>query len=461
MNILIKNNIITFFDNLYKSYIINFLVTQYINLKTYIWFIFDSLIVFILIDILKKEIEKKIGKKVTNRGDCELVSNVILETLEVEISYSTIRRLYGLINETKPNKKTLNTLAKFVGYKNYIHFSQNYSYKQKIDLTDIIYKTVSENDSEDIINLVNKTKKSSEDFVSMIIILIRELWHNENYDLINRIFRLKALNFNSFSYYEVLKIGNSIGLLIRKKSKIDPIFLNNINFLECVLLIFVDYSSLNKYYGDSLKIIKKNNFKYDITLFSLALLEFRNFLNNKNVNKITFKVSKTKRLHPILSGRLLSLKLLSADPNKRLKILHTQHKSLLTKGNIIDYYYELFTTSILLKNIEIMSFLISLITLKVEFYYQKAHLNSFYLMSLFYYKLTGDIKNETKFLKSFKLSDCRDSYKEFISLIHLIYLYNSTATSANKKKIKIKYLSLSEKLNYSYFSEDLLLNYFD
>ena len=414
-----------------------------------------------MIDILKKEIEKKIGKKITNRGDCELVSNVILETLGLEISYSTIRRFYGLVNETKPNIKTLNTLAKFVGYKNYIHFSQNYSYKQKIDLTDIIYKTVSENDSDEIINLVIKTKSSSEDFVSLIIILIRELWHNGNYDLINRIFRLKALNFNSFSYYEALKIGNSIGLLIRKKSKIEPIFLNNINFLECVFLIFVDYSSLNKYYGDSLKIIKKNNFKYDITLFSLALLEFRNFLNNKKVNKITFKASKTKRLHPILSGRLLSLKLLSTDPNKRLRILNTYHKSLLTKGNIISHYYELFTTSILLKNIEIMFFLINRITLKVEFYYQKTHLNSFYLMCLFYYKLTGDIENETKFLKSFNLSDCRDSYKEFIRLIHLIYLYNITTTSVNKIKIKTKYLSLSEKLNYSYFSEDFLLKYFD
>ena len=414
-----------------------------------------------MVDILKREIERKIGGKVTNRGDCELVSNVILETLGLEISYSTIRRFYGLVNETKPNIKTLNTLAKFVGYKNYIHFSQNYSYKQKIDLTDIIYKTVSENDSDEIINLVIKTKSSSEDFVSLIIILIRELWHNGNYDLINRIFRLKALNFNSFSYYEALKIGNSIGLLIRKKSKIEPIFLNNINFLECVFLIFVDYSSLNKYYGDSLKIIKKNNFKYDITLFSLALLEFRNFLNNKKVNKITFKASKTKRLHPILSGRLLSLKLLSTDPNKRLRILNTQHISHLTKGNIIDYYYELFTTSILLKNIEIMSFLISRITLKIEFYYQKAHLNSFYLMSLFYYKLIGDVENETKFLKSFNLSDCRDSYKEFIRLIHLIYLYNITTTSVNKIKIKTKYLSLSEKLNYSYFSEDFLLKYFD
>ena len=56
-----------------------------------------------MIDILKKEIEAKIGKKVTNRGDCELVSNVILETLDEEISYSTIRRLYGLVNETKPS----------------------------------------------------------------------------------------------------------------------------------------------------------------------------------------------------------------------------------------------------------------------------------------------------------------------------------------------------------------------
>ena len=107
----------------------------------------------------------------------------------------------------------------------------------------------------------------------------------------------------------VLKLGNSIGLLIRKKSKIDPVLLNNVNFLECVFLIFVDYSSLNTYYGDALKIIKKNNIRNDITLFSSALLEFRNFLNNKNVNKITFKASKTKHLHPILSGRLLSFKI--------------------------------------------------------------------------------------------------------------------------------------------------------
>jgi len=414
-----------------------------------------------LIDILKKEIEKKIGKKINSRGDCELVSNVILETLELEISYNSVRRLYGLINPTKPNKKTLNTLAKFVGYKNYVHFLQSHSFKQKIDLTEVIYKTVSENDSEKIIKLVNKTKNSTEDFLSMIIILIRELWHNENYGLINRIFELKALKFTSFSYYEVLKLGNSIGLLIRKKSKIEPIFLNNINFLECVFLIFVDYSSLNKYYGDSLEIIKKNNISEDITLFSAAVLEFKNFINNKVSIPINVNVTYKKQLHPILSSRLLSLELLSADPKKRLEILNTHHKSLKTKGNITSHYYELFTTSILLKNTEIMFFLISKINLKVEFYFQKTHLNSFYLMCLFYYKLTGDVENETKFLKSFKLSECRDSYKEFLTLILHVYLYNNTNEKSKKRNIKAQYKILSKKLNYPYFSDDFLLNYFN
>jgi hypothetical protein len=416
---------------------------------------------YILIEILKKEITKKIKREIKNRGDCVFLSNAIFEILEIEISYNTIRRFYNLLPSTKPSIKTFNTLAQFIGYKNYIDFTQNYKYKKRNNITEIIYKTVSENKSKEIINLVNKTKNSSEDFISIVIILIRELWHFENFKLIDQIFNLKALNFDSFSYDEVLKLGNSIGLLIRKKSKIEPILLNNTNFLECVFLIFVDYSSLNKYYGSSLIIINKNNTRNNITLFTRAVLGFRNFLNNEDISIIPNKLTEKKQLHPILKGRLLSLKLLSADPKKRLGILNTYHKSLLIKGNITSHYYELFTTSILLKNIEIMSFIISRITLKVEFYYQKTHLNSFFLMCLFYYKLTGDLENETKFVKSFKLSECRDSYKEFISLIHLIYLYNSTTTSSNKKKIKIKYQSLSKKLNYSYFSEDFLLKYFD
>ena len=123
-----------------------------------------------MIDILKKELEKKIGRSITNRGDCELLSNIILEVMDIEISFNTLRRLYGIIPSTNPNKKTLNTLAQFLGYKNYFHFTQNYNYKEKIDLTEIIYNTLAENDPEEIINIVNKTKNNNQDFITMIII---------------------------------------------------------------------------------------------------------------------------------------------------------------------------------------------------------------------------------------------------------------------------------------------------
>jgi hypothetical protein len=416
---------------------------------------------FILIKALKKEIAKKIKREIKGRGDCIFLSNAIFEILDIDISYNTIRRFYNLLPSTNPSIKTLNTLAQFIGYRNYIDFTQNFKYKEKINLTEIIYKSVAENSNEEIVNFVNKSKKSSEDFISLIIILIRELWHNGNYRLINRIFNLKALNFDSFSYDEVLKLGNSIGLLIRKKNKLHPLLLNNINFLDCVFLIFVDYSSLNKYYGDALEIIKKNNIRYDITLFTTSVLEFRNFINNVELENLNINRLYKKQLHSILIGRLLSLKLLSLDSNKTLGILNAHHKSLTLKDNLINHYYELFTTSILLKNLEIMNFLISRITQKVEFYYQKNHLNSFYLMCLFYYKLTGDIENETKILKSFKLSDSRHSYEEFINLIYLIYLYDSTTTKTTKMNIRTRYKSLNKKLNYPYFSEDLLLNYFN
>ena len=416
---------------------------------------------FILIKVLKKEIAKKIKREIKGRGDCIFLSNAIFEILDIDISYNTIRRFYNLLPSTNPSIKTLNTLAQFIGYRNYIDFTQNFKYKEKINLTEIIYKSVAENNNKEIVNFVNKSKKSSEDFISLVIILIRELWHNGNYRLINRIFNLKALNFDSFSYDEVLKLGNSIGLLIRKKNKLHPLLLNNINFLDCVFLIFVDYSSLNKYYGDALEIIKKNNIRYDITLFSTSVLEFRNFINNVELENLNINRLYKKQLHSILIGRLLSLKLLSLDSNKTLGILNAHHKSLTLKDNLINHYYELFTTSILLKNLEIMNFLISRITQKVEFYYQKTHLNSFYLMCLFYYKLTGDIENETKILKSFKLSDSRHSYEEFINLIYLIYLYDSTTTKTTKMNIRTRYKSLNKKLNYPYFSEDLLLNYFN
>ena len=419
----------------------------------------------LLIDILKKRIEGKIGKPVKTRGDCELVSNAVLETLDIDISYSTIKRLYGLAPYTKPNSKTTNTLAQFVGYKNYAHFSQNYRYKDKIDLSQLTYKAVSIGNEQAILELIIETKKSSENFIGFIVLLTRELFHNKNYSLLDKIFKLKALNFNSFSYSEALYFGNSIGLLLRKQTVIDFVLLNNTNFLNTIYLTFVDYSNLNGYYGEWTEKINRKQTETEITLFTASLLEFKNFLNNKKLKELDEDLIYNKELHPILCSRLLASKLLVHDNGNSInisKVLNSYFEVHSKKSSLIDYSYELFTTAILTKNYVVMKYLIEKTNLNttIEFYYQKYHLNLFYLMCIFYYKFTKERAMEEKYNTLFDINNCLHNYEEFITVLNLIYVFASTKNTSKRDDIKNQYNQLRNKLNYPYFSENYLLDYF-
>jgi hypothetical protein len=415
-----------------------------------------------MIDVLKNLIEEKISRPVKTRGDCELISNAITETLDVDISYSTIKRFYGLSPSTKPNKKTLNTLAQFVGYKNYPHFIQTCAHQEQIDLYQIVYKAVYSKDDQAIINLVIKTKKSSELFINFIISLIRELLHNKNYLLIDRIFKLDALNFNSFTYSEALQLGNSIGLLLRKKPTINYQLLSNTNFIECVYLTFVDYSSLNGYYGEQTEIINRNQTEKKITLFTSAILDYRDFLNQKPITKIKVDSIYSKQLNPILCSRLLALKIMVNDTDNYSEMLDNYFIVHSKKFQLIDYSYELFNTAILTKDFILMKYLIEKINpdTSIEFYYQKYHLNSFYLMCMFYFKHSKNSYEQKKYTRLFNASDSTYGYEEFITIIHKVYLFGTAINSNKKDQIKKEYTKLSNQLNYPYFSEDFLLDYF-
>ena len=159
-----------------------------------------------MIHILKKGIEEKIGRKIKNRGDCELLSNAILDVLDIDLSYNTIRRFYGLAPSTKPNSKTLNTLALFIGYNSYLHFVQNYNTEDRKTLSQSVFKAVNNFSDDEIILLIKNVKRSGDDFPSFVVILIRELLHNRNFKLINKIFNLKEL---AFDYSFVLKTYQS------------------------------------------------------------------------------------------------------------------------------------------------------------------------------------------------------------------------------------------------------------
>lgn len=414
-----------------------------------------------MIDELKKEIEQKIGFNVNNRGQCELISNAILDLIDITISYNTIRRLYGLAPYTKPNTRTLNTLARFVGYKNYLHFSQNYSYKEKRSLFQITYKAIYDDNDNEIIDLVKKTKNSQEDFIGFITMLIRELFRKKKHTLIEKIFNLDETQSENFSYSELLYLGNSVGLILREEHRIHETLSKNINFLNCIYLTFVDYSSLNSYYGQWLEGLRHIKTSDEISIFNNALLQFKNFLNLNVTNEIEHDLVFKEDLNPILCSRLLALKCLSDKTSDVSQTLTNYYKIHSKKVNLSDYYFELYTTSILTKNLEVMRFIIEKLEFKIEFFYQKNHINSFYLMSAFYFKLTKNKSEEIKNFKRFNIQECRYSYEEFIDLIYQIYLYHNSKLISDKRLHKKNYFKLSQKFNYPYFSEKYLLDYFN
>lgn len=366
-----------------------------------------------MIDLLKKELELKLGQKIENRGDAELLANAIQETIDQQISYNTIRRFFGVSTNVKPNNNTLNILARFIGFKNYIHFTQTYSFREKKNIAEIIYKAIYNQDNEEIISLIKRIKKTPEDFVSFIILLVRELIYNKKYHILNNIFKLKEMEFNSFSYSEVLLIGNSTGLLLRKNPMDNYILLKNRNFLQCVYSSFVDYSNINGFYGEWAKFVVRNKVNKEIIIFSDAILQLRKFLNQKKIQNDYEELAYSNKLHPILCSRLLSLSFLNSPGQKTDETLIKYIKSHSKKKQIyVDYFYELFITAIYSKNIHLMKSLINIMNVSriSTFTYQKDHLNMYYFMCLFYYQ---SIKNKVEIKKYLKLINIED----FVDLI--------------------------------------------
>ena len=414
-----------------------------------------------MIEILKKEIENQYGSKILDRGDCEFISNYILEKFDVNISYNTLRRFFGLVQNTNPNIRTLNALSKYAGFKSYSHFIDTYHFKEERHFHQKLYHTIYRNKPSEIIRLVENAYETKEDFTQILILIVRELYYNKNYDLIDILFNLKKLHYSNFSYTELLYIGNSIGLIFRKHGNVPEKISNNLNFINFVFLTFVDYSSLNYYYLDWAKHIQKKIFSEEITIFISAIIEFGKFLNKKQFKNLPYETIFSRKLNPILCSRLLSLYLLKNNKIDLEHILNKYYRINSNRINTIDYSYELFINSIIVKNEDLMFYLINNLKLEKLSHYQRIQKNTYNLMCLFYYKLIGNSEKEEYFLNNFSINLCQFSYQEFVALIFCIYKFHSTNNEDEKLEIIIEYNYLKNKFRYSLFTKEFILNYFN
>ncbi|MDB4560203.1 hypothetical protein N9290_03585, partial [Flavobacteriaceae bacterium] len=70
--------------------------------------------------------EEKIGFSITSLKDSKRLSQIIAKENDIDISYNTIRRFFGVVKNVQASNFTLDTLSKFNGFDTYSDFMLNF-----------------------------------------------------------------------------------------------------------------------------------------------------------------------------------------------------------------------------------------------------------------------------------------------------------------------------------------------
>ena len=413
-----------------------------------------------MIEELKKLTIKNVGFKIEKRGDCVLLSEIILEKTDECISYNTIRRFFGLIPYVKPNQSTLNTIAKFNGYNNYAHYIKIAPKKAYWNEKEKLYFLINSKPN-DILRYINSSKFENEFELDFIISFCRELIYLHKLELFEQVLNSNYFNYNNLNYSEILHFGNSIGALLKTNGKFKRKLLLNINFLNFVYCIHVDYSSINGYYGEWSTYVFAKSTNVQIKCFAQAILQLKNYLNGQKISYTYFQSIDTSNFHPILQGRIYTIQLLSSgfylDDLTQLIEKNSENNE---NAFLLDFFYEPITIAILSKNFELMNAIINFLSNKKNElkYYHEHHHNLYKLMEIFFLIHTSKLENKKiNFKKNLIDLDFKYSYREFISFFSLIIKYQR-----ENKKIIIsnEFDEISKKINYPLLSIDYLFNYF-
>jgi hypothetical protein len=424
-----------------------------------------------MIESLKKNIEVKLGREIRRRGDCQYLSDRIHEELDETLSYNTIRRAFGVESDChiKPRISTLNILSQFIGYKTYKDFYKESDWSQEWSLQIRISGWVDRMDEQEIIGSLTSAWFKNDNFSISFVSIIRELFLLGNIQLINKIFKNSAFEFDRLTYSEVLYIGNGVGSVLRKIKMTNEdlaILLKNERFVQHIFLSFVDYSSLVGYYGSLPEIAEEYSviLKSDQKLFFKAILNLKNLLSNNEIESIDYQSLKKESLHPIAIGRLASMEIAAriqkgVSYDDVLRDISERIQS--SESNKMIYLYELKTVSLILRDFYLMEWICSVDNLSIEEEYQVSHEQYLYIVRFISAIKSKDESGISDAIMKISKRKWVLSYYSFFNVYTFIGTYHATSNFNKRKKILREYNSLSKELKYSLFNDSYLTKYFD
>jgi len=127
---------------------------------------------------------EKIGFKIKSLKDSKRLSQIIAKENDIDISYNTIRRFFGIVKNVQASNFTLDTLSKFNGFDNYSDFMVNFKLKNKwseeFEISKIIHKSM----DDQLLKYIEDNLSHTRSFNLKLIQIIRELLLIGNFNLI-------------------------------------------------------------------------------------------------------------------------------------------------------------------------------------------------------------------------------------------------------------------------------------
>lgn len=423
-------------------------------------------------DTLKLEVQLKLGRKIKTRGDCQLLSDLIVEEQRTQISYNTLRRFFKVDKQAqnKASVQTLNALAKYIGFPTFFAFSANAPVKISWGIQNELFRAFDEATPEGLLNFLILTRiRNPSNFIEILTTSIRELILTKEISIVIKIFRSKELQLMELPYSDRIHFGRGVGLLFRKvhfSIKELKILAENQVFLEMVFLIFVDYTSLNMSNGNYLRLIQLSTsgqikLKKKDALFFFCLNYFRNILIQKENKALTLKP--TNNMHPILWSRITSVQLYECVRKKQ-----NNHKLLdgitekLSSGiqNRMDYLFEIMTCSLILKDFNLMAFILEGNSLPAREIYQESHSQHMLIVEIFILLKQGELKVLKNRIDKINKKIWGASYYGMYEMFHTIILYHISKSDTTRKRALTFYLTRAKAMGFPFFSRKFLMNYF-
>lgn len=406
------------------------------------------------------DIQKKSGITVENVRDIKNIKEEIEASGSVQIGYNTLRRLFGFLPKTATSNATLSVLSKYLGftsYSNYINNKTNYDewyFQIKMLRLQLNQNELEKNE----VLQFNDALQNENNIIAVANYICFLIEKNKTDSLIVffTIFDYKKMTDNALTKFALLITFSFYKLETKVALGIYKILIPFDSFRNSVPLCFIDYSHLNGYYIEVMKMINQFNANESDFLFTSLMEFYQKFYSNENHSQILIDYpKKPDQIYSVLLGRYYGYKILSEE--KIDKTLENSIKQELKSAQPHLFLIEIIPALVV---IEEYDFLNSIIEKYYEELFEVDRWSStssvanylIGLASLNIYK--GNLKAAKNNLNLVELDKIELAYTDYITLFYYLtkiklYFHEKDYNKVNENYSKLK--ELANKIGFHKF----------